>query len=404
MKKCFFVQIGNGLGPLTRVIPFLDELQKNGHTIKYSGYEMVKPYMEMRRIPLLSENFHIKDIKRKIQKSDWFYAEEYWQLMGYWDFDWLKKKVDQLCELLIEYKPAYIITFLQLIGNIAARKLGIPLISITHSCYHPECIYERIRWWEMPSAKIDLFLKDKLNEYFSENNLKPLANFREIFSGDITIIPSFKELDPISGNKYNTYYSGPVIWDPVQLASQPHLSLPMKRKSRIFCYTGRFSDNGGNGGKMLFEKIVHAGLELDVELIVSTGSLTDKKIAQNYLEENGIPDKNITLVDWIPMGVAYKNSDLVIHHGGHGSCTSQFIYNVSSVIIPTLTERMYNSKIMETLGACRVINSIDNSKNNFIKEIELILNKREYNDNIARWMNKIEYDKYEGASLINRLI
>lgn len=147
MKKVF-LQFGSGLGPMSRSLPIAEGLQREGYIVKYFGFENAKPYMNKIGIEELSENFNIKDIKKGVQTPNWYCAEQFWEIIGYGNMEWVEKKVEELIEYLKDFSPDFIISDLGILSCIAARIMDIPLIAITQSCYHPNIAFGRIRWWE----------------------------------------------------------------------------------------------------------------------------------------------------------------------------------------------------------------------------------------------------------------
>lgn len=50
-----------------------------------------------------------------------------------------------------------------------------------------------------------------------------------------------------------------------------------------------------------------------------------------------------------------EKADLLIHHGGYGSCQTALYAGKPSVILPTYSERLGNAKRIEALGAAVVV-------------------------------------------------
>ncbi|AZT89561.1 glycosyl transferase [Caldicellulosiruptor changbaiensis] len=405
MKKVF-LQFGSGLGPMSRSLPIAEGLQREGYIVKYFGFENAKPYMNKMGIEELSENFNIKDIKKGVQTPNWYCAEQFWEIIGYGNIEWVEKKVEELIEYLRDFSPDFIISDLGILSCIAARIMDIPLIAITQSCYHPNIAFGRIRWWE-EEQNLKFTLTEKLNNYFKKKGVSQLNSFEEIFTGSLTIIPSFPEFDPINDpSEFNTHYVGPILWDPLDMAKEEYIKLfnRDKNKPTIFCYTARFYDNVGESGIIIFKTLLSALKEFDANIIFSTGSDSDRKIAKEISNSYGIDEEKFSIIDWVPMGIAYGNSDVVIHHGGHGSCLGQFLYEVPSLIIPTHTEREYNARICTKMGVSKFIKREDIGKANILAEIAEILSNSSFKERLHFWHAKLNEYNFTGVNKVLELI
>jgi UDP:flavonoid glycosyltransferase YjiC (YdhE family) len=233
-----------------------------------------------------------------------------------------------------------------------------------------------------------------------------LKCFEEIFTGVLTLIPSFPEFDPIDNIKqYNTHYLGPVLFDPIEDAKKEDKILFDRRDSKptIFCYTARFHDNVGESGIKIFKAITHALRCFDANVIISTGSASDKKIALEILNESNYKSEQFNLIDWVPMGIAYGRSDIVIHHGGHGSCLGQFLYGVPSLIMPTHAEREYNARMCTHLKVAEFIRTVDFHDDIILSKIEKLLTADHYKNNLMMW-NKMIKDGYGNLNEVVKLI
>jgi|GEM_PF-1036963 len=404
MKK-IFVQFGSGLGPMSRTLPIVEALVKEGYIIKYFGYENAKPHMKKIGVAELSEEFHIRDIQKGQQNPDWSCAEEFWEIIGYGHMDWVEKKVEELMGYIKDFSPDYIFSDLAILSCIASRIMNIPLIAINQSCYHPNVAFGRLRWWEEP-REMKLKLTENLNNYFKKKGAPLLKCFEELFTGALTLVPSFPEFDPIDNiTQYNTHYIGPVLWNPLEEARTEIKALFDRKagKPTIFCYTARFYDNVGESGIKIFKAIIYALRDFDANIIISTGSELDKKIALEVLKEYNYRSNHFNLIDWIPMGVAYGGSDIVIHHGGHGSCLGQFLYGVPSLIMPTHAEREYNARMCTRLEVAEFLKTVDLCEDSILSEIEKILTMGHYRKNLLVWNKKIK-DGYGNLTEVVKLI
>lgn len=401
MMKKIFVQFGSGLGSLSRVFPIVKMLKEHGHVIKYSGYPTAKKYMDMIGIEELDEQFCFNDKKLKNPRAEWTSAEEFWEMMGYNDPDWIMKKVNQLSESIKRFSPDLIITDLGFLCWMSAKLLNIPIVSITQSCYHPERRYEYFRWWEKEEPIANYSLTKFINERFKENNIKPINKFEEIFTGNLTLIPSYEETDWLNGeNKFNTHFVGPILLN----EGRNDDILIKNDKPTVFCYTGRFYDNVGKSGESIFRSTLKAFETINANLIVSVGGTVEKELAQNILKETNYKNDNLQIVEFVPMEIVYRISDIIIHHGGHGSCLGQIDYKVPSLIIPTHSEREYNARIFEKLGFSEVISRNELCADKIYEKITKMLNDNSHKQKISDYYDVVKTKKNTGVNYAVKLI
>ncbi len=103
------------------------------------------------------------------------------------------------------------------------------------------------------------------------------------------------------------------------------------------------------------------------------------------------------------MGVAYGGADIVIHHGGHGSCLGQFLYGIPSLITPTHAEREYNARVCTRLEVAEFIKAVDLCEDSILTKIEKILTTGHYKENLLMWNKKIK-DGYGDLTEVVKLI
>lgn len=343
-----FIEFSAGIGPLIRCLPIANELRRRGHIVKYFARDDAWKYMAQEGFELLTVDRSQMAYRRDRTNPNCQNGEEFWQLQGFDDPDWLAARQSLLQMALNEFKPDVIVADWGVMSSIAARVMGIPLVTITQSCLHPGVRAGRMRYW-LPAEKTSSKTLQSINQYLTGSGIETLVKFEDIHVGTAaTIIPSFPEFDPLVENwAAKTFYTGPIL--ATGLRSPGHdassvldeaIDLPV-----VFCYTGRMNDWAGNSGEFIFHAITDALRSTPTHLIIATGGMGDDI---PHLEDTGL--SRVDVVDWIPMEVAYPRSRLVIHHGGHGSCMGIFQYGVPGLILPTQTEREYNARAVADLG------------------------------------------------------
>jgi UDP:flavonoid glycosyltransferase YjiC (YdhE family) len=406
-KKKILFEFGTGLGCFSRSLHLVEALAQAGYIIKYiSLNQSAKPYMDKAGIHPLIDNFSLTYKEAEKQYYNWHTAEEFWEMIGYWNFNWVVKEIKNTVKHIQKFSPDIILSDLGIFSSIYAKSTNTPMISITQSCYHPERFHKRIRWWdEKKSPRCTLV--NNINSYFFKNT-KRIEVFEEIFTGDITLITSFPEFDPINNeNKFNTHYIGAILWDPTHKKNSKDNTYLFKDKKKpiIFCYPGRLYDHVGESGILIIKTLLEAANNIDASIIISTGSIVDKTIIENEFKNAKLFNKNVYLIDWLPMNVVFANSDIVIHHGGQGSCLGQLKYKIPSLILPTHSEREYNARQCKKLGIGEFISREEFSPKKLTDKLYILLgNMDQYRNNIKKLNKKFVEYNYNASKKIVDLV
>ena len=407
MKKVF-VQMGGGLGCVSRTLPILKELKKHGYEIKYSGFKSADSYMEKLGIKKISEHFDFTDRNHVNPIADWSCPEQFWEIMGYSNESWIEKKLSQLIPILEEYKPDLIISDLGLLAWLVARIMKIKLITVTQGCYHPEREFKNFRFWD-DSVKnnLNFTLKNLINKFLNKYRVSQIDTFEEVFTGDLTLIASYKEIDKTISdveNKYNSKYIGPMLYDEESDVTSYEKFFFQDSKKNIFCYTGRFYDHVGKSGEIVFRNIIKAFYNKEKRVIVAVGGKEDERIGKEILKEEYPDCNNIMVTDFVPMKFAYSKAGIVIHHGGHGSCLAQTRYCTPSLIIPSHSEREYNAWLFNRLNFAEVLTLDLLSAENICNKIDLLSNTDLYRNRLIEFNKKVEHEDYVGVDKAIALI
>jgi UDP:flavonoid glycosyltransferase YjiC (YdhE family) len=393
---------------MARSYPIAKALVENGYDIRYyetSSNALVESRFKDIGVYPISDKYKIKFLKKEDRPkySSWYNPEEFCELIGYNDIEWLENTIDELIYYIKQFSPDYIFSDISIISSIASRILNIPLISVTQSCYHPNMSFSRLRWWEEP-REVNLTLFDNVNKLFAKKGVKKINSFEELFIGDLTIIPSSPEFDPIEDlNKYNTFYVGPILYDNLDKTEENTDDLFLSDNT-IFCYTGRFFDHVGEGGFLVLKSVLHALMNTSLNLIISTGSESDKIYANNYLSSINLGSLNVKIKSWVPMSTAYENSNMIIHHGGHGSALAQILFKTPSLIIPTHSEREYNAMICQKLNISEVESPKNINLKSISEKVSKLLEGNPYKEKLEILNEILKKHNYNGANDVVNLI
>ncbi|WP_270167292.1 glycosyltransferase [Paenibacillus sp. SYP-B4298] len=395
-KGTIFVGMSSGFGPLPMIMPIVKKLEER-------GFEVICNIAEDSAIVLKRAGFTHYDEIPVLELPDnlspkgpkWYDLDHYWGRWGYLDFNYVRASVLSYIGAIQKMKPDLIIAQFSPPTTIAARFLGIPLISMTQACFHPGCRGGRVGWWEEQPEE---YRRTSLvvNEVLASFNLDPINKMEELNVGDITIIPSFQEFDPTEDD--DAVYIGPLLWEgPKQHGAE--FAFKSNDKNRIFVYTGNLHDSAGPSGLTILKNTVEALNHTEFEVIISTG------VGQK-LEEAPYTAPNITLTDWVSANDLIKECDLMIHHGGHGSIMLSLLNEVPSIAIPTFSEREYNARQLKDLGAGDYILPNELTPDKLVLQIRAILGNPEIKQAASYWANEVKNRNYGGeeqaAELISR--
>lgn len=379
MEKNIFIGMSGGFGPLAQVLPITNILKQKGYKILANIHRNAREMLQM-------EGYELVEFPdRELPKNAIPPCREWWNLgyffckYGYGDYTYVKTLVNDYLDLFVQREIGLVIAALDPICVIAAKILKLPIISITQSCFSSNSIYNQLNWWDkrpdnLPNAVYTI------NTILDEYGLDSIDRMEDLSNGDLTIIPSFPEFDPLI-NTENVIYTGLMCWQGV--CDYSKINIVDDKKNKIFVYTGHFYDSGGRSGILILENVIKAFENKDVSVYVTTG------LGQEVPDDMIIPN-NIKIYEWLPVNDILNEFDLVIHHGGHGISLQSIASGVPSVVIPTFDEREYNARQLELLNVGKMIKPDTISPSLLYQEsINLIRNKG-IKENIFRLKNKVD--------------
>lgn len=243
------------------------------------------------------------------------------------------------------FKPDVLVGDFSLLTWVIGKRTGLPVIQIAQSISHPAD--PRIIWWEEPppgivSPKIEKVFNSLLHKW----GIKAIHRVEELLQGDMHLIPSIPELEPLPGNVSNTYYIGALLPANSENISQPKLSNDTFSDRIVYVTLG----GGANlvGTSQLFDVINIALGTGPWSVIVSTGRKFDPSRVEN------IPS-NISYYQWVNGPLTIKQSSVVVFHGGHGTMMETVNFGIPSVVLPFHSEQEGNGRRLEACSASIVL-------------------------------------------------
>ncbi len=356
MKKFLFTAlISNDLGLFTRSLPIACELRDRGHQvtfcnpakapskvisdagfnnlpIKWNLCNFLAGDFGLFKLSTLYELFRSGHLKRdlgilvsRLKSARSSSTAEYWNVDqaasvgGMGNENYVKAEVNAWMELIREYNPDAVVDFANIGACIAARAIQKPLITVIQAD----------------------------NKVLAELQLKPIRKAAELFVGEITLVVGMPETDPLPDTA-NVTYIGPVLWQrPGERLPDWFADLSMT-KPVIWLYPGNPQYIRGHGTAFDSRVVTHACIKAlhdePIQVVLSTGHHPLPK------DVNPLPS-NFRHVSFVPGLAMAERSDLMIHHGGYGSCQTGLFTGTPALVIPTYSERESNARRVAAVGA-----------------------------------------------------
>jgi UDP:flavonoid glycosyltransferase YjiC (YdhE family) len=384
-RKFLFTTIpSNDLGLLTRSLPVASELAKRGHQVVFcspgpapsrliveAGFDNLLPKHPLYHLMTGKPSFRglYRIIKSKQFKQDFgnlfnFLSQliqtmptafppitsEVWNmdhlgaLVGMLNERFVRATCDALKEMMTDYGADVIVDAMNPYACVAARAIQKPLVTLLQADMHPNS--QGFIWWKEPPTDIPTPVPI-VNKVLAEYNLGPISKTEELCVGDLTLVMGTPETDPLP-EKADVTYIGPILWQNPEAKLPDWINDLSQEKPVIWIYPGNPRYMPGVSTPVDSTVILHACIaalaDEDVQVVLTTG--------HHALPKEVLPlPANFRHEPYVPGLAMAKRSDLLIHHGGYGSCQTGLYMGTPAVIIPTFSERESNARRVAALGA-----------------------------------------------------
>ena len=373
----------NDLGLLTRSLPIARGLSARGHEIAFfspakaprtliseAGFDNLIPkhpiYLVRKR------DLSLKGISRLIRSKPWenngmsafkffitFFkavplkfapqTPEVWSMdhaaamTGMMNANFVKANCEALINLVRQFQPDIVVDFWNPFACMAAKVMKIPLITVIQADEHP--MAKGFIWWKPQPDKVPSAVP-AINKVLAAFGVDQISKIEDLNIGDLTLIIGTPETDPLPVGAEGQYI-GPVLWQNDQASLPSWFDGIDNRKPIIWVYSGnpRYSKKAtALDSEVILLACIEALAELDVHVVLTTGH---HSIPEEYLP---LPE-NFHFASYLPGIALAERCDLMIHHGGYGSCQTGLYTGTPAVIIPTFSERESNARRIASLGA-----------------------------------------------------
>jgi UDP:flavonoid glycosyltransferase YjiC (YdhE family) len=256
-----------------------------------------------------------------------------------------RANIDALGEVMCAFEPDIVVDFWNPFACIAARANQKPLITIIQADMHPQS--RGFIWWkEVPSGLYPSPVP-ATNRILAEYRLPPIERTGELLTGDMTLVLGLPETDPLPETADVTYM-GPILWQKQEEKLPGWIDDLDPEQPVIWLYPGNLQYVPGartfSDSAVVLQACTEALENEAVQVVLTTG--------YHSLPRRFLPlPPNFRHAPYVPGLAMADRSDLLIHHGGYGSCQMGLCTGRPALIIPTYSERESNARRIAAQGA-----------------------------------------------------
>lgn len=265
---------------------------------------------------------------------------------GLWNNRIIRGCVAEQLKIIHRFQPDVLIADTWPLASTLAYITGLPLVQIIKSILHPAS--PNLIWWQEPPAElVSPNPAPVINPLLKSWGIPSIQRAEDLLTGDLYLVPSFPELDPLPPDLPNTHYIGPLIRPHSNTGDIPDW-LNQFEPSKPLIYVTMGGGAGPVGALQFYKMLMEALGNTNLQVIVSTSA----KLSPSQLPT---PPPNIRLEPWVPGPAVIARSNLVVYHGGYGTSMELVQAGVPSLIIPFHSEQESNARRLEAAGAARVL-------------------------------------------------
>ncbi|MBU0612681.1 glycosyltransferase [Patescibacteria group bacterium] len=338
-KKILFLPHSDGLAHITRCLAIADLLPKSQYHMRFAvsldkrAFVRKAGYGTYTLSP--STSFDVAEEYKFTRKNEYL--------------DLLSNYVQEDLNIIDKYKPDAVISDKRTTACISTRIKKVPWITIANSIYLKE-------FWK--GNGLDLSERKFLNQvyhfigwvfvnFISRQAMKvPFHKVSDQFAkasvyaqydADLKLVADVPEYNSLSPLPEDAYFVGPLFWQGFEKKEPAWFKKLDKKRPIIYLSLG-----GTIYNQEMLNSTIEAVANTPYQLIVSLGP-NFKKSKIGKLPEN------VWAETYLPGQKACKISDVVVHHGGHGTVMQALKYGKPCVVIPHNYGQWYNAKRIERL-------------------------------------------------------
>lgn len=257
----------------------------------------------------------------------------------------VQREVEWELDVVGRFRPDVLIGDVWLLTSIIGRLAGLPVVQIVRSAAHPAC--PQLVWWRDPPPQVrSPDVGPIFNPALEQWGLPPIRRAEDLLDGDLLLVPSVPELDPLPPGVERTHYVGPLVRAgqsneraPDWLAALPH------DRPVVYVTVGGGSDAVRGLNLLPFWEAAFTGTGWEV--VISTGG---RPVPRRWRRQG-----NLWAFPWVPGAAMIARADVVLFHGGYGTMMETVRAGVPSVVLPFHAEQESNGRRLQQSGATQVL-------------------------------------------------
>ena len=382
-NRVFFF-LSAGWGPVVRALPIINRLADYGIASSFAIGGTIGPQIRSAGFDLIELSLPAFEAPAD-ERREWWSPYHFLAFRDL-DIETLLGHVEAYRKAISDGRPAAVVTDINPVAALAAKSLQVPHVTISQSLFLPFRKFNSTTW-ALPPA---LPAINRVLDHYGADRVES-AEYLDV--GDITLIPSIPEFDPMQNAPSSLHYVGPILGNQLVPLLSADRFTSANALPEIFFYPGRPHDATGASGQALLNVGLAALSAIDATVTVATGG-----------HDFTIPEycgRHLEIVPWRVISACYK-PDLIIHHGGHGACLTAISAGIPSATVPTHAEREYNARNLAALGCGEFVSMNQIDERHVRRAIESVIKNPAYARECAQWRQTIAAREYGGADLAAR--
>jgi UDP:flavonoid glycosyltransferase YjiC (YdhE family) len=298
-------------------------------------------------LPILAAILQALPLRRAPRTDEIWSMDHAGATMGLQDVGFVRAGVRAHLDLLEAVRPDAVVDLWNPFAAIAARAAGVPLVSVIQADAHPRA--SGFLWWRRPDAPPPT-CAPTVSRVLRELGLPPIDRLEALSVGDRTLVVGAPEVEPLPEDAGVTYV-GALLWERDGATLPPELEALGRGRPLVWVYSGNphYQHSGGTlDSAVVLEAAVTALRDEPVDVVLSTG--------HHALPPSlGPLPPRFRHVPFVPGLQMAARCDLLLHHGGYGSCQAGLLAGKPAVVLPTYTERESNARRLAAAGAAEVV-------------------------------------------------
>jgi hypothetical protein len=256
---------------------------------------------------------------------------------------YVRLECQALVRLMQENLVDVVVDSLAPIACLAARIAHKPLVTLLQADMHPDS--RGFIWWKDLPPNLPTPVP-VLNKILAGQGLPPIHKTEDLLAGDLTLVLGMPETDPLPLTAKVTYV-GAILWQKAGARLPDGFETLDPDRPVIWIYSGNpryLPIPSPVDSAVVIQACAAALADEPVQVVLSTG--------HHAVPKGMLPlPANFRHVPYVPGLLMAERSDLMIHHGGYGSCQTGLYTGTPAVIIPTYSERESNARRVALAGA-----------------------------------------------------